>query len=663
MKFLLSVFLSLFFLPALKAQTIDPNSASRKGDIEYLSPGDGESYVFQRATIIVRPSKQIIGSHSVRDFSFSISGDISGVHNGTVAISDDNQTITFLPDKPFALNEIVNATFSIAHAEDFAPLSYRFYITPMSDGVRRQALSALSQKIQEDYQTLMQSSASLPMGTDTIAFSPAVVVIDTMTTHEDGNIFFSPTGSIVSPFSFLAITSDTATESFPDSNNFLFLERVNVGCGNFRMQPDGTLTFFREYSSPTGGIFAGRIDHLDKNMHLIDTFQFAENAAANPNDLADLHDFQLLPNGHAILVSYDPRYINMKDTLLASGNASLIAIAPKADTNELVFGAIIQELDQNKNMIFQWRSWDHLKITDAAADIHMVPANPKDTIIDYVHINTAILDPKDNTIIASFRHQDEVAKISRTDGSFIWQWGGKHNQFSFSGPNPGDTTKFSHQHDPERIANGDITLFDNGNLRLKDTTIAGKDTVVNHPFTRALEYSLDEVNHKATVIWQYDSIPFCAAAGNVQRLANGNSMIGLGIVVQPSAIEVTPTGQRIFQMSIQKGAFSYRTYRFPFTPPLAVHQISSDNFPDIKSIYPNPAQTNATVYLTIEKSGLLTIDLLDVLGHTVRSKNEILNEAGSYTLDLDLHDLPSGTYYCKLSQNGNHIVRMIGVLK
>ncbi|MFI5264143.1 MAG: aryl-sulfate sulfotransferase, partial [Candidatus Kapaibacterium sp.] len=97
---------------------------------------------------------------------------------------------------------------------------------------------------------------------------------------------------------------------------------------------------------------------------------------------------------------------------------------------------------------------------------------------------------------------------------------------------PADTTRFSHQHDPVRIANGHITLFDNGNLRLKDTTINAKDTIVNHPFTRALEYDLDEVNHKATVVWQFDNLPYCAAAGNVQRLDNGNSMIGLGIVVQ-----------------------------------------------------------------------------------------------------------------------------------
>ena len=47
-------------------------------------------------------------------------------------------------------------------------------------------------------------------------------------------------------------------------------------------------------------------------------------------------------------------------------------------------------------------------------------------------------------------------------------------------------------------------------------------------------------------LWEYDSIPYCAAAGNVQRLDNGNTMIGLGITVQPSAVEVTPDGSKVY---------------------------------------------------------------------------------------------------------------------
>src|SRR5205823_4680390 len=161
-----------------------------------------------------------------------------------------------------------------------------------------------------------------------------------------------------------------------------------------------------------------------------------------------------------------------------------------------------------------------------------------DTLIDYMHINTAFRD-SDNNIIASFRHCDEVTKIYGAFGDLIWRLGGKHNQFTFSGIDADDTVHFSHQHDPERISKMHITIFDNGNLHPRP--LAGNDT------TRVLEYALDEVNHTAKVVWRYMNLPYCAAAGNAQRLNNGNTFIGLGIVTKPSAIEIDPSGNRVFQ--------------------------------------------------------------------------------------------------------------------
>ena len=98
----------------------------------------------------------------------------------------------------------------------------------------------------------------------------------------------------------------------------------------------------------------------------------------------------------------------------------------------------------------------------------------------------------------------------------VWRWGGKHNQFTFLG----DTLKFSHQHDPARITNGNITMWDNGNLHTKIVA----DTIATVPSSRAIEYKLDEVNHTATAVWQYNNLPYSSAAGNVQRFDNtGNT--------------------------------------------------------------------------------------------------------------------------------------------
>ncbi len=53
---------------------------------------------------------------------------------------------------------------------------------------------------------------------------------------------------------------------------------------------------------------------------------------------------------------------------------------------------------------------------------------------------------------------------------------------------------FSHQHDIRRIPNGNITLFDNGNLH-------------DPHYSRAVEYQLDEVNKIATSVWEYKNNP------------------------------------------------------------------------------------------------------------------------------------------------------------
>lgn len=679
----------MFLFPVfiLKAQTPQSTGSSR-ALIEYQCPKNGEKDVNEQTTLIIRPNALIMQGHQAKDFSFFVTGEVSGNHAGKVIISTDNKTIIFQPEKIFTLNETVHVSFAIEGVENFTPLEFSFQITSMDKETRSRALYQLYQREQAELESISNSSPEAPQGTppffdDTIAFTPAIVTIDTAKVHEADNIFFTATASTTTPFSFIAITSDTADKAPQNGNSLLFEKDIPSGCGNFRMHPDGTLTYFKQYlglkGSPKGGIFNGVIMHLDDNLNVIDSFQCGNGF------IADLHDFQLLRvSNFAILVAYGPRRVFMKqyfldkqthaDTLLAQ-KTSLKQFyldkqtspdtlnAEKVTDTATVFDAVIQILDQAKNVIFQWNSKDHFDLTDATRDVNLIIKTEKDTLIDYMHINTAVSDT-DNNIIASFRHCDEVAKISTFDSSFIWRWGGKHNQFVFTGPDPTDTLHFSHQHDPWRLPNGHITLFDNGNLHTKDTTVNGKDTIITSPSTRAVEYNLDVVNHIATVVWKYTNLPYCQAAGNVQRLANGNTMMGLGSVTQPSAVEVTPAGERVFQMSIQKGAFAYRTYRFSFNPPpKAVRQTGNANAFAISNIYPNPSHDKTTISFSVGEPGLLRIELVDLLGNVVHASTEKISEAGTYVTDLNVNDFTTGTYYCRLSQNGKQLVRMIIVQK
>ena len=144
----------------------------------------------------------------------------------------------------------------------------------------------------------------------------------------------------------------------------------------------------------------------------------------------------------------------------------------------------------------------------------------KDSLIDYVHSNSIQIDT-DSNIILSNRHMDEVTKIDRQTGDIIWRWGGKYcknNQFTFLN----DSIGFSHQHNVRRLPNGNITLFDNGNLH-------------SPSFTRICEYQIDEVNKLATLVWEYKNSPetYSNAMGNAERLDNHKTINRMGYRASP----------------------------------------------------------------------------------------------------------------------------------
>lgn len=638
----------LFWSTSLHAQDAPQTAGSGKYPIEYQFPANGETDVQQRTTLIIRPSKTFMQGHSASDFSFSVIGEISGIHKGKIFISDDNQTVIFKPEQPFSVSENVSVKLEISGSENYMPLSYSFRITAMSEFERGQALYKFyqsEQKQDQEYfeESLKHTQSQATPSSVSISGLPLDATIDILGNHAQGNVFFTVTKSFPSPYSFLAVINDTGvlfTRNVPDGAPIT----KSDGCGNFQPIGNDRFVFFKQQlPSPVPGVFFGIHQIMNRRGDVVDSFQCGN------RQIADLHDFHLMPNGHAILLAYSPRTFNMKTLLCAPDTAK---------TDATVFDAVIQELDQDKHVVMEWNSKDHFSPCDATPEINLGAK-----LIDYNHINTAVIDSSDGNMIASFRHMDEVTKINWKTGATIWRWGGKNNMFTFEG----DTLKFSHQHDPARIFNGNITMWDNGNLRPKDTVINGKDTVVNRPFSRAIEYQLDEINHKAKTIWEYRNVPYSAAAGNVQTLSNGNRFIGTGIVGAPAAIELDRQSDAVvYQLSIVPLAFVYRAYRFDTDPPAQINSVTFNGTAQsfaISSIFPNPAENSTTISFSVPEAGPIEIELLDILGHSVRSITEKLPAAGAYSASLDVHYLPNGIYYCNLTQYGKSFRKAIIVQK
>jgi hypothetical protein len=305
---------------------------------------------------------------------------------------------------------------------------------------------------------------------------------------------------------------------------------------DFKMLPNGLLLnaqYTGWFSYIDGGTVNDQI--LDENFNLVESVQMGNGYQA------ESHDFELLPNGHLLMLGYY--------TTLADVRSVLPSAYPRAE----VSGAIIQELDGNRNVVWQWRAWDHFNWNEFA------DWGPQSTgsLIAGWHVNAVRQDPIDGNLLVATT--GEEMKINRQTGDVLWRLGGAFNQFTFVGVSAPEALRQLAGHDFHRLANGNYILLNNG-------VADGSRTSQVH------EYQLDEVNKVATHVWQY--VPTNTIAtwtrGNVQRLPNGNTFIGWGSSSagqNPDCTEVTTNGRKVFELSFTNALIdSYRAFRFPYPP-------------------------------------------------------------------------------------------------
>src|SRR5437764_6660156 len=68
--------------------------------IDYLSPEPGSERILEQTNIVIRPGGFVDGA-SIGNGPLLVTGSLSGIHAGTTRLSDDGQTVTFMPDAPF----------------------------------------------------------------------------------------------------------------------------------------------------------------------------------------------------------------------------------------------------------------------------------------------------------------------------------------------------------------------------------------------------------------------------------------------------------------------------------------------------------------------------------------------------------------------------------
>ena len=104
---------------------------------------------------------------------------------------------------------------------------------------------------------------------------------------------------------------------------------------------------------------------------------------------------------------------------------------------------------------------------------------------------------------------------------------GKHNQFAFTNAIGGSSepAAFQVQNNVRRLPNGDLTVFDNGYSQQLDPAYG-----FTRPYSRAVEYAIDEVHQTARLVWEFRHNPDIISydGGSVQRLAGGHTVMQWG---------------------------------------------------------------------------------------------------------------------------------------
>ena len=505
------------------------------GQFKFISPVPGAQFATPQHNITLRHG-EALDLNTIDASLFHVYGSQSGWHPGEATVAADGRTLIFKPAAPFQYNETITVTgdegMLTQSGAEVGSLTYDFSTMKEDNSwLKEKAI----QWTNEEYMEAFEANP-LPVTPSSTGFKSSMELPDDYPPYEvkirnnpgPGYFFIAPHNL------FHPVTAPAYSLIIDHYGTPVYYNRFDSHTLDLKIQETGEISQFLTTSAGGLGIGYGSYYTYDNSMNVLDTFQMGNGYEA------EMHDFQLFNDGSFYLFTYDPQIIDMSQ------------VVEGGDPAATVMGFVLQELDADKNVVFEWSSWDHMAITDATPDIDLTGV-----FIDYCHGNAVERD-NDGNILVSFRNTDEIIKINRETGDMMWRlnafWD-QLNDFTFVN----DTIKFSHQHDIRRQEDGTITIFDNGVLHYG-------------PYSRLLKYELDEVNMTAELVWVYPPQPgpghhFAFATGNAHFQPNGNVAVGWGLmfpIVSEALIagEVTSDHQTTFALRGLDSVTTYRAHKY-----------------------------------------------------------------------------------------------------
>ncbi len=400
-------------------------------------------------------------------------------------------------------------------------------------------------------------------------------------------------GSADPPAPQLSVTTSSAaiqapqisvlTAPAPASGGGILLHDV-VNTNGFATDLSGNLVWYVPFALTLmtnvvpGGTFLGMIEDgtQDSSHQILREFDLTGATVAETN--AARVTQQLAARGmHSInCFHHDAIKISGGNYLVMAGEERILSGVQGPGPVDIL-GDMILVLDPNLQVLWAWDAFDHLDPHRAAilGETCTFPGTPSCTVFylattanDWLHGNALQLLP-DGSILYSSRHQDWVMKIDYNSGAgtgnILWRMGVDGDfQIQSSDPYPW----FSHQHDPNFLADGQTLLvFDNGNTRISENP---------GEFSRAQVYHIDQQSLVATPVINTDLGVNSSALGTAELLPDGNYHFDAGFMPDPAnpanlitqLYELDSTGNIFWTMRVY--AEEYRNFQMNdlYTPPV-----------------------------------------------------------------------------------------------
>ena len=562
MKILLSRYIVLIHLMFL-SMTITGWSRCSAQNWQYIFPRPDAQCLPVQTTIILRSSSDLPMNYSPSFISFSVIGGKSGMHTGKIITSDDNRTVIFKPEHIFLEDERIDVEVK-AKQLGISPVKFNFTTTVITAVNQKHAASTTNK-----LSLLKVSSPSIAQRTSTVINGVSVPSdfptwqVSTVKQTDKGRLFLSfDNGNVPS---YIMILENDGTP--------YFYQRINGPSQEFKILPTGSLSR-HIYENHNCFVL------MDSDCVVIDTVRCGHGYETNE------HELQMLPNHHCLILGNTWRSL------------------PTATVLE----NIVQELDKQKNVIFEWRPFDYFDISDliGSSDVHM-----NSIAIDY-----------DSNLVVSLRDMSQVAKIDRNTGNVIWRLGGVRNQFQFINDQYGNA--FQHDARPVPGKPDHYTIFDNGDPHATN-------------YSRAVEFVLDTAAKTATKVWEFRHNPdlYSSIMGSAQRLPNGNTLINWAMQPYPKATEVTPEGEVVYEAKFSQDLWCYRNFRLEWEHISKVPYLISEVYPD-------------RVHLIFNKFGDKNVQRYIVYGGLTPHPTTQLDSTSNTWIDLtDLANFQ--TYYFRVT--------------